>query len=589
MTVCPLRIHWLAVVTALTIAVVLSACSEPTATPMSAPTYAPTLEPTATPKSAPTYTPTPEPILTQVSTPAYSDELDLDADSVWQEAFNAFRASEQVCIRNELGEEFLGSVLGLGVMEEGETEHWQATIFECLDPETAGALFFSTLMVGLAEVEGFDDEMAACLKELMADSNVAGIIAGTLPDAGPESAYIVEEFTGGFAICLGEPLLPDSGGPAAGPPPPGDSLLWQYSTGEPDESLILSPTISEGVVYAASRENPVYALDAESGELLWSLEGDSVFNPPPLADGGVVLVNGHALDGSTGALLWSDESVRDRTNNAALMSGGTVYTPTEGRDDLSVRAIDAASGEQLWETDVPRSSDVPLLFPLTAAGSNILVSDEFQVHALDSTTGSLVWSFDPGDIVRSLPASSNGVVYLRSYSAAYALDDSTGEQLWSYQIDIGDPTVRPTVADGVCYLWGPYGVLHALDAATGRLLWSFNEDHVYRAAAAEGLVFVGAAVAFYALDAATGDPLWSLDNQDWGLFSVLAVDGVLYAGSNGYLHTMDARTGVPIWSVEIGHYPGGPDEPYLVSGGVVYVGYNLADSGVYAFAAPGRG
>ena len=48
MTVSPLRIRWLAVVTVLAIAVVLSACS---ADP------APTPEPTATPTAAPTNTP----------------------------------------------------------------------------------------------------------------------------------------------------------------------------------------------------------------------------------------------------------------------------------------------------------------------------------------------------------------------------------------------------------------------------------------------------------------------------------------------------------------------------------------------------
>ena len=68
MTISPLRVHWLAVVTALAIAVILSACSEPTATPTSAPTYTPTPEPTATP--------TPEPMPIQVSTPAYSGELE---------------------------------------------------------------------------------------------------------------------------------------------------------------------------------------------------------------------------------------------------------------------------------------------------------------------------------------------------------------------------------------------------------------------------------------------------------------------------------------------------------------------------------
>ena len=70
MTVCPLRIRWLAVVAVLAIGVVLSACSddpaptpEPTAAPTAAPTDTPTPEPTATPTATltPIGTPTPTP------------------------------------------------------------------------------------------------------------------------------------------------------------------------------------------------------------------------------------------------------------------------------------------------------------------------------------------------------------------------------------------------------------------------------------------------------------------------------------------------------------------------------------------------
>ena len=70
------------------------------------------------------------------------------------------------------------------------------------------------------------------------------------------------------------------------------------------------------------------------------------------------------------------------------------------------------------------------------------------------------------------------------------------------------------------------------------------------------------------------------------------VDGVLYANSlDGYLHTLDATTGEPNWSVKIGYHLGGPEEPYVVSGVVVYVGYmtNEGSSGVYAFKAPSGG
>ena len=82
MTVCPLRIRWLAVVAVLAIGVVLSACSddpaptpEPTAAPTAAPTDTPTPAPTATSTATltPIGAPTPTPTSTATPTPAPTD------------------------------------------------------------------------------------------------------------------------------------------------------------------------------------------------------------------------------------------------------------------------------------------------------------------------------------------------------------------------------------------------------------------------------------------------------------------------------------------------------------------------------------
>ena len=81
----------------------------------------------------------------------HTQESHLHANSSWQEAFEAFSDSEQRCIRNELGDELLGSVLGLRVAEEGDTEQWQVGIVECLDSETASALLLSIITAGLAD------------------------------------------------------------------------------------------------------------------------------------------------------------------------------------------------------------------------------------------------------------------------------------------------------------------------------------------------------------------------------------------------------------------------------------------------------
>ena len=396
-----------------------------------------------------------------------------------------------------------------------------------------------------------------------------------------------------------------------GPRTPDESLIWQYDTGTEDEMVIVSPTVVEVVVYAGSYEGRVYALDAETGELLWSFEAESDLNPPPLVAGVVVFVedvaNLYALDAATGKELWRSEP------SSFSVSGATVYQSKGTADGLEVSATDGRSGAKMWTTNVSRSGIalfVPILFfPLTAAGVNVYVSDDTRVHALDSTTGRLVWSLDAGDPVQAPPTASSGVVFIRSYTTAYALDESTGEELWSYEADYAETESPPVVVDGVWYLNDH--ALRALDAATGQLLWSFavneekadlEEASTLQPAVAEGMVFVNTVFTyepgrntFHALDAVTGNELWSL-GADWDLSSIMVVDGVLYAHSlGGYLHTLDARTGEPIWSFDIGYHWW--QRPFAVSEGVVYVGYlpttwtegqGRPSSGVYAFTAPRR-
>ena len=389
-------------------------------------------------------------------------------------------------------------------------------------------------------------------------------------------------------------------GPAAGPSPPDGSLLWQYSTGNPGELAIVSPTVADGVVYAGSYENTVYALDAQTGDLRWSVETQGDMDVPPVVDGAVVFVgdlaNDYALDASTGELLWREESSPGSANDLQV-SDGAVYIATSPRtDDFSVRALDAASGEPMWATRMPRSG-LPLFFPLTRAGKHLYVSDDDDVHALDAATGELAWSFRPEawnlpteSVVQAPPTAAGGRVFMMSGYTALALDEATGEPLWSYEPVVTGVRAylrAPVVVEGIWYLAADE--LHALDAATGQQLWSFDANRAADSPViAAGRVFVHDLFgSTHALDAANGAPVWSL-SRDWQLTSVLVAGGVLYAHSpTGHIHTFDARIGEPIWSVDIGYH--WFRRPFAVSGGVVYMGYRGADdSGVYAFATPGN-
>ena len=110
-------------------------------------------------------------------------------------------------------------------MPEGDTQQWEASIFGCLAPETASGLFLSALV---ARMEGLTEEAEGCLRELLADADVADIVAGTLPDASPAAATAALKFTVGLLSCVPEQILSGDAGPPD-PPQADVSLLWAQS------------------------------------------------------------------------------------------------------------------------------------------------------------------------------------------------------------------------------------------------------------------------------------------------------------------------------------------------------------------------
>src|SRR3990172_7326231 len=86
-------------------------------------------------------------------------------------------------------------------------------------------------------------------------------------------------------------------------------MLWRFDRGELGH--ISSPAVVEGVVYVGSYEGYLYALDAESGEMLWRFKaGDRVYSSPAVVEGVVYTGSGdgylYALDADSGKMLWRD-------------------------------------------------------------------------------------------------------------------------------------------------------------------------------------------------------------------------------------------------------------------------------------------
>ena len=143
--------------------------------------------------------------------------------------------------------------------------------------------------------------------------------------------------------------------------------VWSFSTGEirGHES---PPIVNNGVMFVSTPRNQVIAIDAETGTLLWrhrrprpegatvphetnrgvALYGDRVY----FAAGEAVLV---ALDAKTGEEVWSavigDNASGYYTTLAPLIADGKVMVGASG-GELGIRgfvaAFDPDTGEELW-------------------------------------------------------------------------------------------------------------------------------------------------------------------------------------------------------------------------------------------------
>ena len=226
----------IAVLGTLLFAIVLAACSDepaPTPTPSAKPVPSPTFtaapvpsntpEPTATPttdsvntpRQTPTPTHSPVPANTPEPTPAPATppttvppngasqafSVTIDAETAWQEVFDALSDSEQSCIRGALGDE-LDQTLSQPVMSE-DFGDWEAPIFSCLGAETANGLFVSAITESVEEEFGreLSGEEVSCLRELASDLDVAAMVA-----AGDDSTGL-EEFGTKMLSCVPDYLI----------------------------------------------------------------------------------------------------------------------------------------------------------------------------------------------------------------------------------------------------------------------------------------------------------------------------------------------------------------------------------------------
>jgi outer membrane protein assembly factor BamB len=153
------------------------------------------------------------------------------------------------------------------------------------------------------------------------------------------------------------------------------------------KSIIASPAVVDGTVYAGSRDGHMYAFDQETGERRWRADHrlSWAMSSPAALDG--VLYSGtsdqlfvHALNVDSGEEIWRFVAGGYTWSSPALV-GGTLYIGDGGGH---LRALDRETGEERWTY---RVGGGVLSSPVVADGVVYFGSDDGSVYALHGEGG----------------------------------------------------------------------------------------------------------------------------------------------------------------------------------------------------------
>lgn len=397
------------------------------------------------------------------------------------------------------------------------------------------------------------------------------------------------------------------------------------------------PTIAMGAVFVGSQNGTVYALDRDTGCVRWTFRASAEVRTPvviegwdpgsapparPLAYFADLIARVYAVDAITGELVWSakvDEHPNATITGAPVLLAGRLYVPVSSLEVTSaadpaypccsfrgaVVALDARNGEQAWKTHT--IDEIPRQVGRTSIGTPIL-----------APSGAPVWNSPSIDTARGLLYVGTGENYSSPANdrsdALLAIELATGKIAWHRQktandawnvacmmrdnpncpaengpdFDFGAGTIVARTRDGRDLLLAGQksGDVYGLDlAARGQPLWRNKvgrggiQGGVHFGMALEGqtlfvpisdmssaeaetnLHSVPSKAGLYALDIGTGKLLWGqpADNVCNGRqycepgisAAITAMPGAVLAGHmDGRLRAYDSATGKVLWQYD---------------------------------------
>lgn len=331
----------------------------------------------------------------------------------------------------------------------------------------------------------------------------------------------------------------------------GKSWSFNSATSAGNASAVV---VNQTIYVNGGGANAFWAIDEATGNVKWATNFpvDDFSGLPagsdstPIVVGGTVYVGDgfgdvFALNADTGVQLWEYQPNFGDVGGITYSAGVLYLVRSEGFEESSTDALNAATGAVLWSTQFNRQALTDPICdglgstPVVASGL-VIIPCQGQLVAFHASDGTVAWTANAPVNNTNNVAVLNGYVYATDHTAAAAFAVSNGAQLWSTRfVQSGAAADHGGIAlhGALMYVGSESGYLIALDDQTGVIQWSHYVGDVPNTPAyANGVVYTGTdggTGRLYALDANTGTPLWSYPRPGCG--PVVVDDGQLIVAS----------------------------------------------------------
>ena len=268
--------------------------------------------------------------------------------------------------------------------------------------------------------------------------------------------------------------------------------VWSTSIGSgtgSNRALLGTPVVADGKVFAMDAQSRVVALDANSGQKIWSIETQPEKERGEASGGGIAYGEGRLFAGTGYAELISIDPANGSVQWRKRLSGPVRGAPTvqDGRVyiltlDNQLYALSVADGTEQW-THQGILETAGLLGAVSPAATNTLVVAPYssgELYGLRPETGrvafqeSLSGSQRGGAIssiadIRALPVIDNGIILAVGHAGRMvAIDERIGNRLW--EVEIGG-IQTPAVAGDFVFVLSNNAELVAMTRKTGQIRW----------------------------------------------------------------------------------------------------------------------